>query len=137
MTIQTRETQELQEKEEQRLEESGNGTQGRVFVPRSDVYETDEAIVVVAEMPGVDEKSVDITLEKNVLTIVGRVSEVGPDGCRLVLAEYSSGDYERRFALSQAVDRDAIAAAVKNGVLTLTLPKAKEAMPRRIEVKAG
>lgn len=137
MTMQTSQSQELQEKQEQPLEARENGSQRRVFVPRSDVYETDAAIVVVAEMPGVDEKNVDITLEKNVLTITGRVKEEAPEGLRLALSEYGSGDFERRFALSQSVDRDGISAAVKNGILTLTLPKAREAQPRRIEVKAG
>ena len=137
MTMQTSANQELQEKEEQTLEARENGTQRRVFVPRSDVYETDEAIVVIAEMPGTDKSNVDITLEKNVLTITGRVSDPVPEGYRLALGEYGSGDFERRFALSQAVDQNGIAAAVKDGILTLTLPKAKEAQPRQIQVKAG
>ena len=137
MTMQTSQSQELQEKEEQHLEGREDSHQRRAFVPRSDVYETDEAIVVVAEMPGVDENSVDITLEKNVLTIAGKVNEEAPEGRRLALNEYGSGDFGRRFALSQTVDREGISAAVKNGVLTLTLPKAKEAQPRQIKVKAG
>ena len=137
MTMQTSADQELQEKQEQIQEAGENGTQKRMFVPRSDVYETDEAIVVIAEMPGADEASVDITLEKNVLTITGQVKEPAREGYRLALAEYGMGDYERRFALSQAVDRDGISAAVKGGILTLTLPKAREAQPRKIEVKAG
>lgn len=137
MTMQTSQSRELREKEEQPLEASENGSRARVFVPRSDVYETDEAIVVVAEMPGVSEEDVEITLEKNILSITGRVEEETPEGLRLALGEYGSGDFERRFALSQTVDRDGIAAKVKNGILTLTLPKAKEAQPRRIEVKAG
>lgn len=137
MTMQTNADRELQEKDEQALEAKDNGTQRQVFIPRSDVYETDEAIVVVAEMPGADEDSVTITLDKNVLTINGEVRSPAPEGYRLALGEYASGDYERRFALSQAVDRDGITAAVKNGTLTLTLPKAREAQPRRIEVKAG
>jgi HSP20 family molecular chaperone IbpA len=137
MTMQTGQSQELQEKEEQHLEGRENGARGRAYVPRSDVYETNEEIVVVAEMPGVDEKNVSITLERNVLTITGQVRSEAPEGYRLALNEYGTGDYERRFALSQNVDRDGISAAVKSGILTLTLPKAREAQPRRIEVKAG
>jgi len=106
-------------------------------VTRSDVYETEESIVVVADMPGVDDKSVSITLEKNVLTLAGKVEADAPEGYRLALSEYDTGNYERRFALSQSVDREGIEASVKEGILTLTLPKAKEAMPRKIEVKAG
>ena len=137
MTMQTSQSQELQERDEQHLEAGDGNSQRRLFVPRSDVYETDEAIVVVAEMPGVDRDNVEITLEKNVLTISGRVSDESPEGYRLVLNEYGSGDFERRFALSQTVDREGIAAEVKGGILTLTLPKAREAQPRRIEVKSG
>ena len=137
MTMQTSANQELQEEQEQGLGATDNGTQRRVFAPRSDVYETDEAIVVIAEMPGADQASVNITLEKNVLTINGQAKNSVPEGYRLALGEYGSGDYERRFALSQAVDRDEITASVKDGILTLTLPKAKEAQPRSIKVKAG
>jgi HSP20 family molecular chaperone IbpA len=137
MTMQTSQGQELQEKEEQHLDGGEESRQRRTFVPRSDVYETEEAIVVVAEMPGVDESSVDITLEKNVLTLTGQANEEAPEGYRLALNEYGYGDFERRFALSQTVDRESISASVKDGVLTLTLPKAKEAQPRRIKVKSG
>ncbi|MFA6110430.1 MAG: Hsp20/alpha crystallin family protein [Candidatus Latescibacterota bacterium] len=108
-----------------------------IFSPRADVYETSDAIVVVADMPGVDENGVNLTLEKNVLTIRGDVATPQRDGQRLTYTEWEDGDYERSFVLSEGVDRDGIGATVKNGVLRLTLPKAREAMARKIPVKAG
>src|SRR4051794_14263018 len=109
----------------------------RVFMPRADIYETPEAIVLVADMPGVDEKGVDITLEKNVLTITGHVEpESMPENARLAYEEYEVGDYQRAFTLSDEVDREHIEAALKNGVLRVTLPKAGGAKTKKISVKA-
>ena len=108
-----------------------------VFSPRADVYETGEEIVVMADMPGVQEGSVDITLEKNVLTIQGKVSNPTHEGYRLAYGEFEDGDYKRSFALSEGVDRDRIEATVRDGGLRLVLPKAKEAAARKIPVKAG
>lgn len=87
-------------------------------------------------MPGVDEKSVDINLEKNVLSIYGRVDEGPLETYRPALVEYGIGDYERVFTLSDEIDRDRIQATVKNGVLRVVLPKAKAARSRKIAVKA-
>ena len=97
----------------------------------------DDAILVVANMPGVDESSVDITLEKNLLTIKGYVDAVVPEGYTLAYAEYEVGDYERSFTLSDEIDREHIEAEVKDGVLHLRLPKAEPVMARKIAVKAG
>ena len=108
--------------------------EARTFVPRTDIYENGEAIHVLCEMPGVDEGSVDITLEKNVLSLYGRTADAAVDG-KLVAAEYQLGDYQRSFTLSEQVDRDGIAATMNDGVLTLVLPKAREARARRIEVR--
>jgi len=107
-----------------------------VFMPRCDIYETAENIIVSADMPGVDEKSVDVTLEKDILTISGRVPAEERKGHNLAYAEYETGDYRRVFTLSEEVDRDKISALVKNGVLRLTLPKAPLARTRKITVKA-
>jgi len=107
----------------------------RAFVPRADIYETAETIVLLADMPGVDEKSVDITLEKNVLTIDAAVEPELPQGYKLAYAEYTSGNYHRVFTLSDEIDREGIEAAVKNGVLKLTLPKSQKAKPRKISVR--
>ena len=107
----------------------------KVFTPRADIFETAESIVVVADMPGVDESSVDITLEKNILTIEGRVEPGHPEGYRLSHREYEVGSYSRAFALSDEVSRQGIEATVKSGVLRLTLPKAGPARARKIPVQ--
>ena len=109
----------------------------KVFIPRVDICETKDAIVLLADMPGVDEKSVDITLEKNVLTLSGRVEPVTHEGYRAAYAEYDAGDYERAFTLSDEIDRDRIEASVKDGVLKLTLPKAEPVKLRKISVKSA
>jgi len=105
-------------------------------VPHSDIYETKDRIFVLADMPGVDQQSIDITLEKNVLTIQGFTSPQAPEGLKLVYSECPEGNYRRVFLLSEEVDRDGIEATVKNGVLKLVLPKSPKAMARKIAVKS-
>lgn len=107
----------------------------RIYSPQVDIIERQEEIVLIADMPGVDEKSVDITLEKNVLTIYGRVDYEAPKDHSLVLSEYGIGDYQRVFTLSDEVDRDKIQATVKNGVLKLVMPKSETAKTRKIPIK--
>jgi len=109
----------------------------RTFVPAADIYETANEIVVMADMPGVDEKNVSITLEKNVLTIEGNVAEETLDRHSLTYQEYAIGDYQRAFTLSNEVNRDNISATVKDGVLRLVLPKVEPAKAKRITVRAG
>lgn len=129
--------EQLQPQGPQTIERAERTRARSIFSPRADVYETDSSIVVVADMPGVDENGVNITLEKNVLTVRGDVATPVRDGQRLTYAEWEDGDYERSFVLSEGVDRDGIGATVKNGVLRLTLPKGREALARKIPVKAG
>jgi HSP20 family protein len=107
----------------------------RCFVPRTDIYEVGEDIFVVADMPGTDEKSVEITLERNVLTINGYVEPMYPENYQLAHAEYDVGDYQRSFRLSDEIDRDRIEATVRDGILRLRLPKADAAKARKITVK--
>ena len=108
-----------------------------VFTPRVDIRETEAEVVLVADMPGVDETSVSIDLEGGELTIRGAFVPAAPDGHTLTYREYESGDYERSFTLGNTINRSGIAATVRDGVLRLTLPKAEEAQPRRITVQAG
>ncbi len=129
--------QEVKKQEVEVMEGTERSRSVKAYVPRVDIYETDEAVHVVADMPGVDEKSVDITLEKNVLSIYGEVNPDKPENYSLAYAEYEMGDYERKFTLSDEIDRDKIEASVKDGVLRLTLPKAGPAKTRRIPVKAA
>jgi HSP20 family molecular chaperone IbpA len=109
----------------------------RVYVPLVDIIEGKDETTVIADIPGVDESSVDITVEKNILEIYGKVDPDIPQDMRLVISEYGIGDYHRRFTLSDEIDRDRIQATVKNGVLKLILPKSEKAKTRKIEVKAG
>jgi len=107
-----------------------------VFLPPADIYETKDSIVVLAEMPGVPPEGVDLTLERRVLTIRGRSAAGEHAGYQRVYSEYTNGDYERVFTLSENIDRDRIEARLKDGVLHLVLPKAETAKARRIELKA-
>jgi HSP20 family protein len=131
------ESVELQVQEKEEVETGAERTRDRpAFVPRADIYETNEAIYLVADMPGADEHSVDITLEKGVLTINGYVEPAAPEGYTLAYAEYQVGDYQRSFSLSDRIDQEAIEAELKNGVLRLRLPKVSP-ITRKIAVKAG
>jgi HSP20 family molecular chaperone IbpA len=111
-------------------------TTGRVFVPKMDIVETDDAITLIGDFPGVDEQGMNVTLEKNVLTIRGHVRPEVPEGYNVTYAEYAIGDFERVFTIGEEVDRDRIQAVVKNGTLRLTLPKAKRVLTQRIPVMA-
>jgi HSP20 family protein len=102
----------------------------RTLVPPADIYETKDSVHLVADMPGVDEKSVDITLQKSVLTITGRVEPRDTEGFRRVYAEFEEGDYSRSFQLSGEVDSSKIKATMKNGVLHVSVPKLKPAQKK-------
>ena len=107
-----------------------------VYVPRVDIVETGDALEILADMPGVTRDGVEVTLEQRVLTIRGRAEVPAPEGLAPLHLEYEPGDYERSFALSDAVDPSGIEARVRGGVLHLRLPKAGPAERRRIEVTA-
>lgn len=109
----------------------------RIYTPTVDILESEDRIEVLADMPGVDEASVELTLEKNVLTIYGKVEADIPENHRLAVSEYGIGDYQRQFVLSNEVDRERIEAVVRNGVLCIRLPKAEIAKTRKIAVRAG
>lgn len=109
----------------------------RVYVPNVDIIEKKEAIVLTADMPGTDEKTVNITLDKNVLTIFGTVDVEPSAGYALAHAEYGVGDYERSFTITEGIDQDKIEATVANGVLRLVLPKSEPAKPKKVEVRAS
>jgi HSP20 family molecular chaperone IbpA len=107
---------------------------GRTFVPQVDICETPEGLWLWADMPGVDDKSVEVRLDEGVLTIQGQVSLEDYENLAPVYTEYNVGNYFRRFSLSQDVDTDHIKGRMNNGVLQLELPKSARAKPRRIEV---
>ena len=105
-----------------------------VYVPRVDVRETAEAFVVVADLPGADEKSVEATVQKRVLTIEGWTQLEKPQGGEELGREFGAGRFRRDFTLPDAVDPERIQARVKNGVLTVTIPKKEEVKARKIQV---
>jgi HSP20 family protein len=109
----------------------------QVYMPRTDIYETSDELVLEMDVPGADDQSVQVTLEKNVLTINAYPVYAAFEGHTLAYAEYGEGDYQRSFALSDEIDRGRIEAKVKNGVLYLHLPKAGEVKPHKITVKVG
>ena len=106
----------------------------RYYVPNTDIYETDEALTVVMEMPGVEKKNVSVKLESDVLRVEGQIDFSKYEGLEPVYAEYNVGHYARSFSLSDKIDQDGISADLADGVLTLTLKKAKAALPRRISI---
>lgn len=108
-----------------------------VYVPRTDIFETDDGLVLLADMPGVSPDAVDVTLERQVLTIRGRTEDSPPQGFSPAYREYQPGDYERAFTLSEDFEAERIEASCKNGVLRLFLPKAGPAQTKRIQVRAS
>ncbi len=137
MTEETKELQMEQAEKQELVEGEAERTRPRrVFVPRVDIYEANDAIVILADMPGVKPESVDITLERDVLSINGYVEPNYPEGYSLAWAEYRIGDYQRSFTLSQEIDQEHIEATVKDGVLRLHLPKATPTT-RKIAIKGA
>lgn len=128
---------EVQKKEAETPEKGELTRARRIFSPAVDIIERKDDIVVVADIPGVDDKTIDITLEKNVLTLYGRVEADIPKKHTLCLSEYGIGDYQRVFTLADEVNREKIEATVKNGVLTILLPKAEIVKTKKISVRAG
>ena len=127
--------QELAVRDKQELVSKDEKTvPGRYYVPSADIYETDEVLCVVMEMPGVEKKDLDVALENDVLRIDGRIDFSKYEGMEPVYTEYNVGHYTRSFTLSNKIDQEKISAQLADGVLTLTLPKAKEAQPRRISI---
>jgi HSP20 family molecular chaperone IbpA len=103
---------EMQKQEAKTPEQGERTSDRRMYAPNVDILEKENDIIVVADMPGVDENSVDMTLEKNILTIYGRVEAEIPQNIRLARAEYGVGDYQRVFTLTDEVNRDKIHATV-------------------------
>ncbi len=127
--------QELQVQQKRELEKKQEATApARFFVPTTDIFETEQALSLVVEMPGVDKSKVDVKVEDGVLTIQGQIDFSKYEGMQPVYTEYNIGHYRRSFSLSNKIAQDRIAAEMQDGVLTLVLPKAEEAKPRRISV---
>ena len=126
---------ELRVQRKQEVEKKQEATTpARAFLPPTDIFETEHALTVVLEMPGIDQSSVDVRVENNVLTIEGKIDFSKYRELQPVYTEYNVGNYARRFELSSKIEQDKISAELKDGVMTLVLPKAKTAKARKIKV---
>ena len=104
----------------------------RAFLPATDIFETEQALSVVLEMPGVSKENVDVSIEDDVLKVEGRIDYSKYEGLQPVYTEYNVGHYLRNFELSSKIDQSAIKADIRDGTMTLVLPKVEKAKPRRI-----
>ena len=127
--------QELQVQQKREVESKQEATiPARVFLPATDIFETDEALTVILEMPGVDKDKVDVKVENDVLQIEGWIDFSRYEGLQPVYTEYNIGNYARSFQLSSKIDQDRISAELREGVMTLVLPKSERAKTRKISV---
>ncbi len=129
--------QELTPREKQELTRDEQTRPGRTYVPDVDIYETTDSLWLWADMPGVDEHSLEMNVADGVLSIAGRVALQDYDNLTPVYTEYNVGNYARRFTLSNEIEAERIKARMTNGVLELELPKAERTKPRRITVAAS
>jgi HSP20 family protein len=125
---------EVQEKKELVSKEE-NTVPARYYVPNTDIFETEDALTVVMEIPGVEKKDIEVKLENDVLRVEGRIDFSKYEGLDPLYTEYNVGHFARAFTLSREVDQQQIAAQLEDGVLKLTLKKAAKARPRRIDIK--
>ena len=132
-------SQELTPKDKQELQDREQTRPGRSYVPDVDIREDEHTLWLWADMPGVDQESVEVELHDDVLRLEGRVSLGDYEGLSPIYTEYNVGNYLRRFTLANGdrFDRDHVSARLVNGVLEVKLPKAEKAKPRRIDVKVS
>jgi HSP20 family molecular chaperone IbpA len=126
--------QEQTVKQKQELAGGEQTRPGRTYVPEVDICETADSLWLWADMPGVDQHSVDVNLADGVLSIEGRVSLQEYENLSPVYTEYNIGNYLRRFTVTADIDAEHIKARMNNGVLELELPKSARAKPRRINI---
>ena len=108
-----------------------------VFTPPIDIYETDDGLLLRADLPGVSLDTLELQVQDNKLTLFGRMQPSIPEGARLLHQEFETGDFLRSFILSDEVAHERISAKLNHGVLEVLLPKAPKAEPRRIEVRTN
>ena len=111
-------------------------TRGIVFTPRVDILESDQELLLCADLPGVMPDGVDLRFENGELTLHGKCAPRQPQA-NYVLAEYEVGDFHRVFSISEDINPEKIAAELKNGVLTVHLPKSEKAKPKKIAVQGN
>jgi HSP20 family protein len=124
---------QAQKKREQESREEST-IPARVFLPTADIYETQDALTVILEMPGVEKSNVSVRVEEGLLQVEGRLDLTKYQGLQPLYTEYNVGHYARSFQLSSKIDQANIAAALNDGVLSLTLPKVQEAKPRVVNI---
>jgi HSP20 family protein len=130
--------QEMTAKEKQELSAAQEKTRpGRYYMPDVDIREFPDHLELWADMPGVSDKNVHITLENGVLSLEGRVDTDLYEGLSPLYTEYNVGNYFRQFSVHESVDGAGIKATMRNGELQLTLPKVEAAKPRKIEVQVS
>jgi len=130
------EDKELQLMDKRELRASAEQTRpGLVFTPPVDIFESEQEITLLADMPGVHSDGVTIDVHNDELKVTGEVEPQGSENETYLLREYETGRFHRHFSLSDRIDQGNISASMKDGVLRLVLPKVERAKPRRIEVK--
>ena len=125
--LEVQEKKELVSKEEKTVP-------ARYYVPTTDIYETEDGLTVVMEIPGVEKEDIDVNLENDVLRVEGRIDFAKYEGLEPLYTEYNIGHFARAFTVSRRIDQQQISAQLEDGVLKLMLKKATEAMPRRIAI---
>jgi len=129
--------QELRIQEKKAANPGGETTKNETyFAPHVDIFETEKEVTVLADMPGVTTDGINLSLEDNILTLQGHRPPWKQTG-RIILEEYESGHYLRRFTVAETIDQDRIEASLADGVLKVRLPKTRPAQPKKIEVKLG
>lgn len=137
MTHHEENEKELQVRQKEQLQHGEGTREGAWFKPNVDIYETDGALMVVADLPGTAADDVEIDLRDNMLTLTAPGDTDEPSNWKPVYTEYRAGHFSRQFRLGQHIDQSGITAEMDDGVLRLTLPKAESATPRKIEVTTG
>jgi HSP20 family protein len=128
--------QELQVQQKREVETKEETTiPTRTYLPTADIFETQDALQVILEIPGVEKTNIDVTVEDGVLKVEGHLDFSKYKNLQPLYTEYNVGHYARSFRLSSKIDQTEIGAELRDGVLTLTLPKVAEAKPRTIHVK--
>ena len=132
------ETKDLKVREKQEVDSPAEQTRpGLMFTPAVDIFETEQEITLLADLPGVASDDINIDLRDDILTITGEVKPWEDSEESDVLVEFEIGKYYRQFTLSEVIDQDKLEAKLEDGVLRLVMPKAEKAMPRKITVTAS
>ncbi len=130
-------SKEMQVKEKQEVASPEQTTPGPYYTPTVDIFETDSAITLLADLPGVKPEGLTIDLRDNVLTLTGEIAPFENANEEDLIIEYEVGKYFRQFTISNIIDQEKIQANLNDGVLNLMLPKADKAQPRKIAVKSA